>query len=35
MSHMNDMIDASLSTIETTSLLMKIGLGVVNLDHVH
>ena len=35
MSHMNDMIDTSLSTIETTSLLVMIGLGVVNLDRVH
>jgi hypothetical protein len=35
MSHMNDMIDTSLSTIETISLLMKIRLGVVNLDRVH
>jgi hypothetical protein len=34
-SHMNDMIDTLLSTIETTSLLVKIGLGVVNLDRVH
>jgi len=29
------MIDTELSTIETTSLLVKIGLGVVNLDRVH
>jgi hypothetical protein len=32
---MNDMIDTLLSTIETTSLLVKIGLGVENLDRVH
>jgi hypothetical protein len=32
---MNDMIDTLLSTIEITSLLVKIGLGVANLDRVH
>jgi hypothetical protein len=32
---MNDMIDTGMSTIDTTSSLAKVGLGVVNLDHVH
>jgi len=33
-SHMNDMINILMFTIETTSSLMKIGLGVVDLDRV-
>ena len=31
---MNDMINILMFTIETTSSLVKIGLGVVDLDHV-
>ena len=34
MSHMNDMINMLMFTIETTSSLVKIGLGVVDLDRV-
>ena len=34
MSHMDDMINMSMFTIETTSSHVMIGLGVVNLDHV-
>ena len=33
-SHMNDMINMLMFTIETTSSLVKIGLGVVDLDRV-
>ena len=34
MSHMDDMINMSMFTIETTSSHVTIGLGVVDLDHV-
>ena len=34
MSHMNDMINIFMLTIETASSLLKIGLGVVDLDRV-
>ena len=34
MSHMDDMINMLMFTIETTLSHMMIGLGVVNLDHV-
>ena len=34
MSHMDDMINMLMFTIETTSSLVKIGLGVVDLDRV-
>ena len=34
MSHMNDMINMLMFTIETTLSHVMIGLGVVNLDHV-
>jgi len=34
MSHVNDMINMMMFTIETTSSHVTIGLGVVNLDHV-
>ena len=33
-SHIDDMINMLMFTIETTSSLVKIGLGVVDLDHV-